>query len=102
VSWKRWRSGVQELLDPTQKGLDKEVCIKKTEETQLKKNPKFCRFSSCGALTFFLRGSTNAQCMSCQIAMHQTLTMKLKFPAKMAKKAFLVLDQPADKLTGPD
>jgi hypothetical protein len=40
--------------------------------------------------------------MSCQIVMHQTLTMKLKFPAKMAKKAFLVLGQPADKLTGPD
>jgi hypothetical protein len=47
------------------KGLDKEVCIKRTEHALLKKNPGYHRFSSYGSMSF-VGWFDNSPCMSFQ------------------------------------
>ena len=44
-----WSTGTVRV---NRKGLDKEIAIKKSEQSKLKKTPGYCRFSSDGALTF--------------------------------------------------
>ena len=44
-----WSTGTVRV---NRKGLDKEIAIKKSEQSKLKKTPGYCRFSPDGALTF--------------------------------------------------